>query len=53
MLDAFVTRARTYAELAQRLRERYGGVLDRVGLYGDATKIDREHLAALTVGLHG
>ena len=53
MLDAFVTRARTYAELAQRLRERYGGVLDRVGLYGDATKIDRESLAALTVGLRG
>ena len=51
MLDAFVTRARTYAELARRLRERYGGVLDRVGLYGDATKIDRESLAALTVGL--
>lgn len=53
MLDAFVTRARTYTELATRLRERYGGVLDRVGLYGDATKIDRESLAALTVGLHG
>ena len=53
MLDAFVTRARTYTELAQRLRERYGGVLDRVGLYGDATKIDRESLAALTVGLGG
>jgi len=51
MLDAFVTRARTYTELAQRLRERYAGVLDRVGIYGDATKIDREHLAALTVGL--
>ena len=51
MLDAFVTRARTYAELARRLRERYDGVLDRVGLYGDATKIDRESLAALTVGL--
>jgi len=53
MLGAFVTRARTYAELAQRLRERYGGVLDRVGLYGDATKIERESLAALTVGLDG
>ena len=53
MLDAFVTRAPTYTELAQRLRERYGGVLDRVGLYGDATKIDRESLAALTVGLDG
>jgi probable F420-dependent oxidoreductase len=51
MLEAFVTRAKTYAELGQRLRERYDGVLDRVGLYGDATKIDRESLAALTVGL--
>ena len=53
MLDAFVTRVPTYTELAQRLRERYGGVLDRVGLYGDATKIDRESLAAVTVGLGG
>ncbi len=53
MLDAFVTRAKTYAELGQRLRGRYGGMLDRVGLYGDATKIDRESFAALTVGLRG
>jgi hypothetical protein len=53
MLDAFVTRARTYRELGQRLRERYEGLLDRVGLYGDATKIDGEHLAALAVGLRG
>jgi probable F420-dependent oxidoreductase len=53
MLDAFVTRAKTYGELGHRLRERYDGVLDRVGLYGDATKIDREHLSALAVGLHG
>ena len=53
MLDAFVTRSRTYAELGQKLRERYDGVLDRIGLYGDATKIDREGLAALTVGLRG
>jgi probable F420-dependent oxidoreductase len=53
MLDAFVTRARTYAELGQRLRERYGGVLDRVGLYGDATKIDREDLATLIGELDG
>ena len=51
MLDAFVTRARTFAEFGRRLRERYNGMLDRVGLYGDATKIDRESLAALTVGL--
>ncbi len=53
MIDAFVTRARTYEELGRRLRRRYEGVLDRVGLYGDATKIDRESLAALTVGLSG
>jgi probable F420-dependent oxidoreductase len=53
MLDAFVTRAKTYGELGRRLRERYDGVLDRVGLYGDATEIDRESLAALTVGLRG
>ncbi len=53
MLDAFVTRGKTYAELGLRLRERYDGVLDRIGLYGDVTKIDRESLAALTVGLHG
>ena len=53
MLEAFVTRAKTYGELGLRLRERYAGVLDRVGLYGDATKIDRDSLAALTVGLRG
>ena len=53
MLDAFVTRAATYGDLGRRLRERYDGILDRVGLYGDATKIDREHLSALAVGLHG
>lgn len=53
MLDAFVTRAKTYGELGRRLRERYDGILDRVGLYGDATKIDGERLSALTVGLHG
>ena len=53
MLDAFVTRAKTYRELGVRLRERYAGVLDRVGLYGDATKIDGEHLAVLAVGLRG
>src|SRR5258705_96019 len=53
MLEAFVTRAKTYAELGQRIRERYEGVLDRVGLYGDATKIDRESLSALTVHLRG
>lgn len=53
MVDAFVTRGKTYRELGVRLRERYDGILDRVGLYGDATRIDRESLAALTVGLRG
>ncbi|HEY3217468.1 MAG TPA: TIGR03617 family F420-dependent LLM class oxidoreductase [Candidatus Limnocylindria bacterium] len=53
MLDAFVTRAKTYRELGQRIRERYEGVVDRVGLYGDATKNDRESRLALTVGLRG
>jgi probable F420-dependent oxidoreductase len=53
MVDAFVTRARTYAELGRRLRERYDGVLDRIGLYGDATKIEREDVSALTAGLRG
>jgi len=53
MLDAFVTRAKTYGDLGRRLRERYDGILDRVGLYGDATKIDGERLSALAVGLHG
>ena len=51
MLDAFVTRAKTYRELGARLRERYNGILDRVGLYGDATKIDREQLNALAMGV--
>jgi probable F420-dependent oxidoreductase len=53
MIEAFVTRAKSYADLGRRLRERYAGVLDRVGLYGDASKIDRERLSALAVGLHG
>ena len=47
MLDAFVTRASTYAELGRRLKERYGGVLDRVGLYGDAVKLGRAEVGAL------
>ena len=51
MLDAFVTRAKTYAELGQRLRARYDGILDRVGLYGDATKIGSEQLNALATGV--
>ncbi|HKW78096.1 MAG TPA: TIGR03617 family F420-dependent LLM class oxidoreductase [Candidatus Limnocylindria bacterium] len=51
MLDAFATRAPTYAELGQRLRERYAGVLDRAGLYGDAAKIGADDVAALRAGL--
>jgi probable F420-dependent oxidoreductase len=51
MLDAFVTRAATYAELGRRLVERYGGVLDRIGLYGDATGIVPGDLAVLSRAL--
>ena len=51
MLDAFVTRAKTYGELGKNLRMRYAGILDRVGLYGDATKIGREQLNALAMGV--
>ena len=51
MLDAFVTRAATYEELGRRLQERYAGVLDRVGLYGDASRIGRSDVDALRRGL--
>ena len=51
MLDAFVTRAPTYAALGRRLRERYGGVLDRVGLYGDAARLNAGDVASLAEGL--
>ena len=51
MLDAFVTRAPTYAELGRKLSERYGGVLDRVGLYGDAVKLGAAEIAALKAAL--
>jgi hypothetical protein len=53
MLEAFVTRASTYAELGKRLKERYAGVLDRVGLYGDAVKLSAAEVAALREGLSG
>ena len=53
MFDGFVTRAPTYAALGARLRERYGGVLDRVALYGDATRIAPDKIAALTAALTG
>lgn len=51
MLDAFVTRAATYEDLGRRLQERYRGILDRVGLYGDASRIARSDVAALRQGL--
>jgi len=53
MVDAFATRAPTYAELGRRLKQRYGDVLDRVGLYGDAAKLDPGDVAALREGLAG
>lgn len=51
MFDAFVTRAPTYAALGTGLRERYDGVLDRVALYGDATRIPPDRISALTAAL--
>ncbi|HEU5286797.1 MAG TPA: TIGR03617 family F420-dependent LLM class oxidoreductase [Candidatus Limnocylindria bacterium] len=53
MFDTFVTRARTYAELGQRLRERYDGILDRVALYGDATALTTDEVRELSSGLAG
>ncbi|HEY6957450.1 MAG TPA: TIGR03617 family F420-dependent LLM class oxidoreductase [Candidatus Limnocylindria bacterium] len=51
MMDTFVTRAPTYAALGKAFRERYDGILDRVALYGDATKIAPRHVAALASAL--
>ena len=51
MFDAFVTRAPTYALLGTQLRERYAGVLDRVALYGDATRVGPDKIAALAASL--
>ncbi|HEV8470433.1 MAG TPA: TIGR03617 family F420-dependent LLM class oxidoreductase [Candidatus Limnocylindria bacterium] len=51
MLDAFVTRAATYEDLGRRLQERYGGVLDRIGVYGDASRIGRSDIDSLRRGL--
>ncbi|TMG56700.1 MAG: TIGR03617 family F420-dependent LLM class oxidoreductase [Chloroflexi bacterium] len=51
MLDAFVTRAATYAQLGTRLRERYGGMLDRIGLYGDASRVGAADVTALVDAL--
>jgi probable F420-dependent oxidoreductase len=53
MLDAFVTRAPTYAALGARLRERYDGVLDRVALYGDAAALPRTQVDELSAALSG
>ena len=51
MCDAFVTRAPTYAELGRALRSRYDGILDRVALYADATKIAAHKIGELTSAL--
>ena len=51
MLDAFATRAPTYADLGARLAERYGAILDRIGLYGDASRIAPTDVAALARAL--
>ena len=51
MLEAFVTRAATYEALGRRLQERYAAILDRVGLYGDASRIGRSNVDALRRGL--
>ena len=53
MLDAFVTRAATYEELGRQLQGRYRGILDRVGLYGDASRIARSDIDAVRRGLEG
>jgi probable F420-dependent oxidoreductase len=51
MLDEFVTRAPTYEELGRRLQERYRDILDRVGLYGDAVRMERSGVDALRRGI--
>ena len=51
MFDAFVTRAPTHAALGIELRKRYGGILDRVALYRDATSIPKNSVAALVAAL--
>ena len=51
MFDVFVTRAPTYAALGARLRERYDGVLDRVALYRDATRITKDKIGSLAAAL--
>jgi hypothetical protein len=51
MLEAFVTDAPTYAELGDRLRDRYAGILDRIGLYGDATGIAGRDVVELSAAL--
>jgi probable F420-dependent oxidoreductase len=51
MMDAFVTRAPTYAALGTAFRVRYGGILDRVALYGDATKVPAKNVRELATAL--
>src|SRR5919201_448918 len=45
MLEAFATRAPTYAGLGVLLRERYGGILDRIGLYGEVARVAPRDIA--------
>lgn len=51
MMDAFVTRAADHAALGAALRERYGGVLDRVGLYGDPSRLLPDEVRALAASV--
>lgn len=51
VVETFVTRAPTYADLGRRLRERYDGVLDRVALYGDVASISVDDVTALAASL--
>jgi len=51
MMDAFVTRGRDHGELGRRLRERYAGALDRIGLYGDPTRLSAGEGSALSRSL--
>ena len=54
MLDAFVTYGRDYDDLGTRLRDRYTGLLDRIGLYeGAALKARPMDVEALRRSLAG
>lgn len=51
IFDAFVTRATSYRELGRALHLRYDGLLDRVAIYSDATKIAPEGIRDLASAL--